>query len=95
MCSPACILGLVATAVVRGEAVDVWRWSDDPELSEEKTAQEVPVEPRVLPEVPNGNSTPQAKDGGHMDEDGVQARQRRSRGRKRVGSPRVGCERAG
>lgn len=74
MCSPACILSLVATAVVRGEVVDVWRWSDDPELSRQKTAQEAAVESRALPEVQNGNSAPQPNkgaDGGHVDAEGT------------------------
>lgn len=70
MCSPACILSLVITAVVRGEVADVWGWSDDPELSRQKTAQEAPVEFRALPDVRNGNSTPQMNkgaDGGRED----------------------------
>ncbi|KAG9316333.1 signal peptide peptidase-domain-containing protein [Chiua virens] len=68
--SPACILSLMATAVVRGEVGDVWRWSDDPEMSHKKTAQEAPADSRTLPEVENGDSTPQPNngaDGGHMD----------------------------
>lgn len=56
---------------MRGELEDVWRWSDDPELSQEKTAQEAPVASRALPEAQNGNSTPQPSNGadgcGHVD----------------------------
>ncbi|KAG8213665.1 gamma-glutamyltranspeptidase-domain-containing protein [Butyriboletus roseoflavus] len=49
--SPACILSLVATAVVRGEVMDVWSWSDD-------------TGARALPDVQDGGSTPQvATDG--------------------------------
>jgi len=63
MGSPACILSLFVTAVVRGEVEDVWRWSDDPKLSQEKTAQEAIVASRALPQARNGNSTPQPTDG--------------------------------
>jgi len=59
--SPACILSLVATAVVRGELEDVWKWSDDPEQSREK---KVAVASRALPEAENGRGTPQPIDGG-------------------------------
>jgi len=69
--SPACILSFVATAVVRGELEDVWRWTDDPVLPQEKTAQEAPsTGSRALPDVQNGDSTPQPNngtDGGHVD----------------------------
>ncbi|KAH0827482.1 signal peptide peptidase-domain-containing protein [Lanmaoa asiatica] len=98
--SPACILSLVATAVVRGELGDVWKWSDDPEMSREKTAQEAAVEFRALPDVQNGSSTPQPNggtDGGRVDaeatnegeeeggaEDEVKGKKRKSRGRKKV-----------
>ncbi|KAN0090857.1 Signal peptide peptidase domain containing protein [Tylopilus felleus] len=93
--SPACILSLMLTAVVRGEVQDVWRWSDDPELSRA----------RALPEDENGRRTTQpnsSADGGHAeaevtegdeekgadeqedDRDGVQPRKRKNRGKKRV-----------
>ncbi|KAF8441531.1 signal peptide peptidase-domain-containing protein [Boletus edulis BED1] len=66
--SPACILSLFVTAVVRGEVDDVWSWSDDPELSPKKAAQEASLVSRALPKVENGNSAPQpgsSADGGH------------------------------
>ncbi|KAF8893382.1 peptidase A22B, signal peptide peptidase [Infundibulicybe gibba] len=34
--SPACIMSFLATAIARGELLEVWQWSDDP--------QEIPVE---------------------------------------------------
>lgn len=93
MCSPACILSLVGTAVIRGELEDVWRWSDDPKVTQEK-AQEVI---RPLPEGQNGDSTPQPRygaDGGdQMDaevveegEEGpeVRGKKRKNRGKKKV-----------
>ena len=57
MSSPACILSLIVTAVVRGELGDVWGWSDDPEPMPQKPVQEAPT---ALPNVENGNSVPQA-----------------------------------
>lgn len=70
--SPACMLSFVATAVVRGEVEDVWRWTDDPEQPQSKPAQEGPhrVGSRALPKVQNGDSTPQPNqdgDGGHVE----------------------------
>lgn len=55
---------------MRGELEDVWSWADDPVPPQEKTAQEGPIRSRALPNVQNGDSTPQANngtDGGHVD----------------------------
>lgn len=96
MYSPACILSLIGTAVMRGEMEEVWRWSDDPELSAEKTAQESSVASRALPDVQNGNSTPQPSNGADVcdqadaevtegDEegtDGMRRKKRTKRGKK-------------
>ncbi|KAG5645210.1 hypothetical protein DXG03_006728 [Asterophora parasitica] len=37
-CSPACILSFVLTATVRGELMEVWKWSDEPEAKAEASA---------------------------------------------------------
>ena len=36
-CSPACILSFVITALVRGELLEAWKWSDGPERKDSET----------------------------------------------------------
>lgn len=92
------MLSLVGTAVMRGELEDVWRWSDDREVSAKKAAQEASMAFRAFPEGQNGNSTPQPSNGAdgtdHVDaevtegdeegKDEVRGKKRRSKGKKKT-----------
>ncbi|KAF8556135.1 hypothetical protein OG21DRAFT_1506922 [Imleria badia] len=90
--SPACILSLIMTAVVRGELEDVWRWSDDPEVSQEKTAQEAPVASRALSKDQNGKSTPQpnaSADGDDVDAEATEGDEEEGTGEQEDGGDDV------
>lgn len=77
---------------MRGELEDVWRWSDDPEVSQEKTAQEAPVASRALSKDENGKSTPQpntSADGGHVDAEVTEGDEEEGTGEQEEGGDEV------